>query len=242
LIPGESTLSLQSGTGEVEARLEVKDRIAVGTLDLVAEEIVLETREIPLHGDLEVHANLAEGDLPAKKFDLSGTTIRLDDVVGEELSERKQKKLEAWFCDFELERGTVTFGKPMEAEGRVRLKMFDTRPVVAMLKDLGAAPKGLSVMPNIKDVGGTMGVGFGKGRMEVDDLALTGEKFEALGWLHVLDKKANGRLFIKYGIVAAGIALDQGKGKLHLSKPRKWFEKQQSAPSEGAKPPTANNP
>ena len=166
---------------------------------------------------------------------------RLDDIVGEDLTAKQEKKLEAWFCDVELQKAYVTFGKPMEAEGQVHLKMYDTRPIVAMLKDLGTAPKGISMMPNIKDVGGTMGVGFGKGRMEVDDLALTGEKFEVLGWLHVLDKKANGRLFIKYGILAAGVALDQGKGKLHLSKPRKWFEEQQSAPSESADPAPADN-
>ena len=241
LIPGDSTLFLQSGTGEVEARLEVNDRIAAGTLDLVAEEIVLKTRETPLNGDLEVHANLAEGDLPAKKFDLAGTTIRLDDIVDEGISERKQEKLEDWFCDVELEQGTVTFGKPMEAEGKVRLKMFDTRPVVAMLKELGTAPKGLSMMPNIKDVGGTMDVGVGKGRTALDDVVLTGEKFEVLGWLHILDKKATGRLFINYGILAAGIALDQGKGKVHLSKPRKWFEEQQGRPPENADPAAVAN-
>ena len=45
-------------------------------------------------------------------------------------------------------------------------------------------------------------------------------------------KKADGRLFIKYGILAAGVALDQGKAKVHLGKPRKWFEEQQSPPLE----------
>lgn len=236
LIPDESSFSFESGTGEVEVRLEVKERVAVGTLDLVAEEIVIETKDMPLYGDLEVHANVAEGDLPAKEFDLSGTTIRLDEIVGVDLTAKQEKKLEPWFCEIELQKGHVTFGKPLEADGKVHLKMYDTRPIVAMLKDLGTAPKGLSMMPNIKDVGGTMGVGFGQGRMEVDDLALTGEKFEALGWLHVLDKKANGRLFIKYGILAVGVALDQGKGKLHLSKSRKWFEEEQNASPESTQP------
>jgi hypothetical protein len=228
LIPDASTLSLQSGTGEVEARLEVNDRIAVGTLDLVAEGIVLKAKDVPLHGDLEVHANLAEGNLPTKEFDLSGTTIRLDDMVGHELSERKQEKLDPWYCDVELQSGQVTFGKPMSAEGRVGLKMYDTRPIVAMLKNLETGPKWLSMMPNVKEVDGAMNMDFGKGRMAVDDVTLTGKKFEALGWLHILNKKTNGRLFIKHGILAAGIALDQGKAKVHLAKPRKWFEEQQN--------------
>ena len=241
LIPGESTLSLQSGTGEVEARLEVNDRIAAGTLDLRAEEIVLESKDVPLYGDLEVHANLAEGDLPAKNFDLSGTTIRLDNIVDKALSERKQEKLEAWFCDVELEQGTVTFGKPMTASGRLGLKMHDTRPLVAIMKDLGVESKALSLMPNVKGIDGTMGVDFGKGYIEVEDLDLTGKNLEVLGWIHIRDKKANGRLFTKYGIVAAGVALDQGKAKVHLSKPRKWFEEQQGLPPESEQPAAADS-
>ena len=241
LIPGDSTLSLQSGTGEVEARLEVKDRIAVGTLDLVAEEIVLEAKDVPIYGDLEVHASLKEGDLPAKSFDLSGTTIRLDDIVDQELSERKQKKTESWFCDVELQQGTVTFGKPMTARGRLGLKMHDTRPLVAMLKDLGVELKALSLMPNVKGIDGTMGVDFGKGYIEVEDLNLTGKGLEVLGWIHIRDKKANGRLFTKYGIVAAGVALDEGKAKVHLSKPRKWFEEEKGLPAESELPFAADN-
>ena len=241
LIPGESTLSLRSGTGEVEARLEVNERIAVGTLDLMAEGIVLETKDVPLYGDLEVHANLAQGDLPAKRFDLSGTTIRLDDIVGEDLSAKQEKKLEAWFCDVGLEKGHVTFDKPLTADGQVRLKMYDTRPIVAMLKDFGTGPKWLSLMPNVKDIDGTMDVNFDKERMEVDDLVLTGDELEVLGWLHILSKKANARLYIKHGGLAAGVALDQGKGKIILSKPRKWFEELQSAPLEDAQSATEDN-
>jgi hypothetical protein len=232
-IPGQEMLSLQAGTGEIEARLEVERRIAAGTLDLLAEEIVLETRDQPIYGDLEVHANLAEGDLPAKRFNFSGTTIRLDNIVGEEFPEKKREKLEAWYCDVELQQGYLTFGNPLEAEGQVRLKMYDTRPIVAMLKDLGNPPGWLKLMPNIKDIDGTMEMDFGRGRIEVDDLVLAGKGLEVLGWLHVLDKKATARLFIKKGIVAAGIALDLGKAKVQLAKPRKWFEEQQSPRSEG---------
>lgn len=228
LIPGESTLSLRSGTGEVKAGLEVADRVAVGTLDLVADDVVLKTRDVPLYGDLEVHAHLAEGDLPSRTFDLSGTRMVLDNIVGEEIPEKRQKKLAAWYCDVELRAGQIILGKPVEANGQVRLKMYDTRPIVAMLKEFGDPPGWLSLMPNVKDIDGTMEVTIGKDRTEVDDLVLTGKKLEVLGWLHILDKKANGRLYLKHGVLAAGIALDQSKAKVHLSKPRKWFEEQQA--------------
>jgi hypothetical protein len=235
LIPGDSVLSLESGTGEVEARLEVTDRVASGSLDLKAEKIALKARDVPLRGDLEVRAHLAEGHLPSRTFDFSGTRILLDDIVGEGLSQKKQKKLAAWYCDVELQKGQVTFGKPLAADGQVRLKMYDTRPIVALLKEMGDPPGWLSLMPNVKDVDGTMGVDFGKERIAVDDVVLTGTKLEVLGWLHILNKKTNGRLYLKHGILAAGIALDQSKARVHLSKPRKWFDEQKALPVESGR-------
>jgi hypothetical protein len=235
LIPGDSTLSLRSGTGKIEARLEVAERVAVGSVDLVAKDIHLKTQGVPLRGDLEVHAHLSEGDLPSRVFDLSGTRIVLDDIVGEELSEKKQKKLGAWYCDVELRQGQVTFTKPLAANGQVRLKMYDTRPLVAVLEEFVDPPKWLSLMPNVKNIDGTMGVDFGKDRLAVDDLVLGGKKLEVLGWLHIFNNKADGRLYLKHGILAAGVALEQSKAKVRLSKPRKWFEEQERPPSRGAR-------
>jgi len=232
LIPEETALTIESGTGTVKSKLEIKERIASGTLDLAAEEIVIDSHDTPLMGDLEVHANLAEGNLPTKHFDLSGTTIRVDKVVNKELSDKKQAKLDPWFCSVELDNGDVIFGKPMAVDGSVKIGMYDTRPIIALLKRLDAGPKWLSLAPNIKNVGGTLDVGISKGQLVFDDLDLTGDGFEALGWVEVENKQADSRLFVRFKSVMAGVTLDQGKAKIHLSKPRKWFEEQPKGPDE----------
>ena len=236
LIPEQTALRLESGTGRLEAKLEITERVAAGTLDLVAEEIVMESQDTPLSGDLEVHANLTDGDLLAKNFDFSGTTIRLDKIVGRELSERKQEKLDAWFCEVELEKGEITFGKPIAVDGGVKIVMHDTRPIMAMLKKLGAGPKWLSMAPNIKNVDGTLGLDVRDDYVAFDDLAMTGDGFEALGWMHVGNQETDGRLFVKFKAVMAGVSLDQSKAKIHLSKPRKWFEEQPKGPVPGPAP------
>jgi hypothetical protein len=230
MIPEQATLRLDSGTGEVAAKLEVNDRIGTGTVDVVADQIVMKSQDTTFNGDLEIHANLAEGDLETRRFDLSGTTIRLDDMVDETLSEKKQEKLEAWYCDVELQSGYVTIAKPLEADGTVNIKMYDTRPVIATLKQLGAGPKWLSMAPNIKDVEGTLDLSIGKGHFAFQDLTMTGDGFEALGWMNSQNKKADGRLYVKFKAVAAGVSIDQGKTKVHLSKPRKWFDEQPKGP------------
>jgi hypothetical protein len=226
VIPEQTAFRLESGTGTVEAKLEVLERVATGTIDVVAKEISLETKDTPLVGDLKVHAKLAEGDLPAKHFNLEGTTIRLDRITNKELTEKKQKKLEAWFCDVELQQGEITFGTPLAAKGTVKIKMHDTRPIMALLKQLGAGPGWLSMAPTIKNIDGSLDVNVQQNYLAFDELSMDGDGFEALGWMHVDTKKTDGRLFVRFKSVMAGVSIDDDKTKIHLSKPRKWFENQ----------------
>ena len=183
LIPEQTALDLESGTGTVESKLEINERVAIGTLDLVAKEISLETKDTPLvMGDLEVHAKLAEGDLAGQSTSiLSGTTIRLDKIVDKELSDKKQEKLDAWFCDVELEQGEVTFGKPMAADGRVKIEMHDTRPVMAFSNSSVSGPSGCPWRPTSRMSTAPWMSMFGKGYLAFDDLDHDGGRFRGPG-------------------------------------------------------------
>ena len=233
LLPGQGVLSITSGAGELGGHLEVRDGILEsGRLDLVADDVVLEHQEVPLQGDLEVHAAFAKRALETGRFDVSGTTFRLDDVVNTEQSTAKQEKLDPWFCNLEFEEGIVTFGTPMALDSRVRVKMHDTRPVVNLLRNFTNQLKWLSLTRNAKSIDGTMDLDFGKGFVAVDDLRLFGENVEILGWVHIRDQKKYGRIFARHGARAAGVAFDGGDGKVVTFRPRHWFDTQQGVPSE----------
>jgi len=241
LIPDTADLALESGTGQVQARLEIKQRVATGTIDLVAREIALETQDTPLIGDLEVHVFLAEGDLPGKRFDPSGTTILLDRIVNKNLPERKQEKLDPWYCKIGLEKADITFGKPMALDGSVTVEMYDTRPIEGLLKKTGVGPRWLGLAPTIKNVNGGSDVSLGNGYFALDDLTMTGDGFEALGWMDVRNKISNGRLFVRFKSVMAGVSFNEGRSTIHLSKPRKWFEEQPAGPDSNH-PPSEQRP
>ena len=55
---------------------------------------------------------------------------------------------------------------------------------------------------------------------------ISGEGLEVLGWMHVENKRGNGRMYVKYKGLAAGLAIDDGKAKIHVAKPRRWFDEQ----------------
>jgi hypothetical protein len=234
LLPGQGVLSITSGTGELGGHLEVRDGILEsGRLDLVADDVVLEHQEVPLQGDLAVHAEFAKRALETGRFDVSGSTFRLDDIVDPQKSTAQQEKLDPWFCHLEFEEGTLTFGEPMELDSRVRVKMHDTWPVVALLRNFTNRLKWLSLTRNAKKIDGTMDLDFGKGFVAIDDLRLYGENVEILGWIHIRDGIRNGRIFARHGARAAGVAFDGGQGKIVTFRPRHWFDKEQGSPSKG---------
>jgi hypothetical protein len=235
LLPGQGLLSIESGTGELGGLMEVGEgEVSSGRLDLVADDVVLKRQDVTLHGDLEVHASLSEGNLATRRFDVSGTIFRLDDIAKMASSTKKQQKYDPWYGHLEFEKGTVTFGKPMSLDSQVRLTMHDTRPFVALVrKGTDRGLKWLSLTRNVKGLAGTMELDFGKGFVAVDDLNLTGEDVEILGWLHIRDQKKNGRIFARHGARAVGVAFDEGKGKVVTTRPRRWFDKQTSPQVNG---------
>jgi len=234
LLPGQGVLTLESGTGELGGRLELgKGKASTGWLDLEAEDVVMKRREVPVHGDLAAHVILHEGDLTTGRFDISGTTLRLDDITKSGSSDKQQQKLEPWYGHLEFEEGVLTFVTPMALDSHVRLTMHDTRPVLILLRKFTNQLKWLSLTRNAKGIDGTMDLDFGEGLVAVDDLNLTGENVEILGWVHLRDGQKYGRIFARHGTRSAGIAFDGEKSKVVTIGSRGWFDKQTIPPSNG---------
>jgi hypothetical protein len=229
LLPGQGMLSIESGTCELGGRLEINDENLVSAqIDLVADDVVLKRQETPLHGDLEVHARLGRGDLTTGRFDVSGTTVRLEDITKMGSTAKQEKKLEPWYGRLELESGSVTFGTPMSLDSHVRLTMHDTRPVLVLLRKFTNQLGWLKLTRNVKGLDGTMDLEFGRGFVAVDELRLTGENVEILGWVHTRNQVKNGRIYARHGARAAGFSFDGDKRKVVTIRPRRWFDKQPS--------------
>ncbi len=229
LLPPPWGLDLTAGTGTLSARLAVDaERIANGRFDLESQQLRLKTRGTPMRADLAVHAERARGDLAARRFEVPGATIAIanagPDVPGE------QRKGGPWWGSLKLERATVTLGTPIAAAGSLAVKMLDTRPIMRLIDELSDPPAWFALVPEVENVDGTMEFAADGAASVVRDVTLTGESLEILGWLRLADKKADGRVYAKYGILAAGVGIDAGKSSVHVVRPRRWFDAQPTAP------------
>jgi hypothetical protein len=227
LLPVNLGFAVTSGTGTMSARLAVDaDRQASGQLDLTSQQLRLEARDVPIRADLGVHATLTRGDLQARRFEIAEATVTVDNAMNEALEKKEQEKRGPWWCSLKLTQGTLKFGRPMTASGTMAVKMHDIRPVVAVINEFSKPPKWMSLLPDVKNIDGSMVIDADGTTTLVKDADITGESLQMLGSLRLAEKKANGRIYVKYKGVAAGIGLDQGKSSIHLAKPRQWFDEQ----------------
>ncbi|HPA80888.1 MAG TPA: hypothetical protein PLS95_08765 [Thermoanaerobaculales bacterium] len=224
LLPPQWGFGLASGTGTLSGRLSVDaDRQASGQLDLESRQLRVSARGIPMRADLGVHATLTRGDLPGRVFEVAETTITIDDAQRDDGQERKGG---SWWCSLKLTNGNVTFGRPIAATGAVAMKLRDTRPIVAIINEFSKPPKWMSLLPEIENVDGSLELDMDGARTALNDADITGQSLQMLGWLHLVGKRADGRIYVKYKGMAAGIGLDGGKSSIHLAKPRQWFDEQ----------------
>ena len=227
LLPVNLGFAVTSGTGTLSARLAVDaDRQASGQMDLTTQQLRLEARGVPMRADLGVRTTLTRGDLQARRFEIAEATITVDNAMNEALEKKKQEKRGPWWCSLKLTQGTLTFGRPMTASGTMAVKMRDVRPVVAVINEFSKPPKWMSLLPDVKNIDGSMVIDADGTTTLVKDADITGESLQMLGSLRLAEKKANGRIYVKYKGVAAGIGLNEGKSSIHLAKPRQWFDEQ----------------
>ena len=189
----------------------------------------------PLKGDSRGPCTcLPKAICRAKEFDLTGTTIGWTISSTEQLSQKKQEKLNAWFCDGRIGGGgTVIFGKPMTARGRVGAENARHTSTCGHVERPWCHVQG--PFPDAEHQGYRRCDGRelrqrDTSRWTTSISWATVSRF--LGGSTVRNKKTNGRILVDYSILTAGIALDEGKAKIHLAKPRKWFEEQQNPQPE----------
>jgi hypothetical protein len=227
LLPGQWGLDVAAGTGTVSGRLGVDAaRQASGQLDLEARQLRVTTRGTPMRADLSVHATLARGDLKQRRFEVPEATVTIENAVNERPTKKDRGP---WWCSLKLEQANLVLGSPLAAEGRLAVKMRDTRPIMAVIDEFSDPPKWFSLVPEVQNVDGSMAFTMDGAVTALREMSVTGESLQILGWLQLSGKKADGRIYAKYKVLAAGIGLDHGKSSIHVVKPQAWFDAQPTA-------------
>ncbi len=230
LVPPQWGVAVASGTGTVSGRLAVDaDRLASGQLDLESTQLRVTARGTPMRADLRIHATLARGDLPRRRFEVPHATVGIENAINE-ARDPNEKGSRPWWCSLDFAPATVGLQRPLTVDGSIAVKMRDTRPVMALIEEFSNPPRWMALVPEVENITGFTAVRADGAVTTFTDVKIAGESLEMLGWLRLADKKADARIYTKYKGIAAGIGLDRGKSSIHIVKAHEWFDAQPTAP------------
>ena len=132
-LPENFPLRLLSGQADLVADIELEPMTASGFVTLKTNSLRSRLDQQELSGDLTVHINVADGEPRNMDFDISGSTLSLDNlrIEGDTESQRQPD----WSARVELTRANTVWKRPVRIGTEADIEMKDSTPIVAMLSN-----------------------------------------------------------------------------------------------------------
>lgn len=222
-LPEAAGAELLGGRASLEAALAMEGLGAHGDLVLQAFGTELRLASQRLTGDLRLEARLREGDLAERRFDASGSLLRLDNVTRRDADGQGEA---GWWTRLSLEEGRLTWAEPLEVDARLGLAMRDSG-LLARLFLAGARERNwLGRLLTVRDIQGEARLTMAADGIYLDEARLEGGPLALLAALAFRDERLDGQLYARLGRLAVGVALQEGERTLRFWQPRRWFGEQ----------------
>ncbi|MBS9403611.1 hypothetical protein KG088_08210 [Halomonas sp. TRM85114] len=219
-LPDDAGIELLDGRANLEVDLRLEGKQARGEITLQAFGAALRLGEQQLSGDLRLDAQLRDGNLTHRRFDASGSQLRLDNVQRRDTDSQEV----GWWARLTLIDGRLEWTRPLKLEARVDMAMRDSGLLIRLFLARAREWAWLGRRLTIKDLRGVADLRLGDDTLQLRDARLSGGELEMLADLIFRDEAIDGALYARLGVLAAGVALDNGDPRVRLLQPRQWYE------------------
>jgi len=220
---GTGNVRLLGGTGLLSGDVEMDSagRVGTGRADLRGRGAQLQVAGIALRGDAQLQARVKRADFDAKQFDLGGTTVALRNIqVGDGAGQNN------WWGTVALRQGHIDAAAPFEVTAQADLRLRDAGPLLGVFAERSAYPRWVLGILDSGEVQASGQLRWRSGEMWVDDLQAENERLSLRARLDLAQARRRGNLYLRWGVLGAGIELDGEQRKWHLAGARDWYDQQ----------------
>lgn len=152
-LPEKLPLRLLGGQAQLSADIQLESESAGGYIKLQTEGLRSQLDEQQVSGELTLNVNLQGGVPGNMDFDISGSSLLLDDfrVAGEQTNFDQA----GWAARFNLSKGQVVWKNPLRLDLEADIALHDTRPIVALLSNQRGKYGWIEKLLTVKEVKGT---------------------------------------------------------------------------------------
>jgi hypothetical protein len=229
-LPDDAGVELLEGRANLEVDLRLEGQQARGEVTLLAFGAALRLGEQQLSGDLRLDARLRDGNLADRRFDASGSQLRLDNIQRSDTDTHEA----GWWARLTLTDGRLEWTRPLKLDARLDMAMRDSGLLMRLFLARAREWEWLGRQLTVNDIHGVADLHLDDDTLQLRDARLSGGELEMLADLVFSGEATDGSLYVRLGVLAAGVALDNGDPRVRLLQPRQWFEA--NRPRETAMP------
>ncbi|MCC8626082.1 hypothetical protein [Xanthomonas vesicatoria] len=214
---------LLGGSGSLtgDVALNASGDVGSGHAHLRGQGAHLALAGVHMRGDAELQAQLQRADFKNKFFDLSGTRVRLRNMrVGEDAADAN------WWGELQVGAGTIQASAPFQLDAEAALRMRDAAPLLSVFAQRADYPRWVVGLLDSGELDATGRVRWRKQQLTVDDLHAENARLSLRARLALDDDTRRGNLYLRWGVLGAGIELDGKQRQWHLAGAREWYDKQ----------------
>ncbi|HXT49889.1 MAG TPA: hypothetical protein VN811_02545, partial [Thermoanaerobaculia bacterium] len=225
LLPAEAGLSLHGGRGRAQLHLQASTatRRASGNLALTSGDARFRFQDLELRGRLALRAPLRTADLMSNRYDLAGAHLDLDDV--QYASGSGASGGAGWWARAELGKAALIWGDPLSLRGEGQVHMRDSGPLLALFAAKSRLVRWFDDALRVEGVDAQATFRLDRDLVQIESLHATAQTrdLELRSRMRFSKAQRRGDLYVRYGRLAAGVALRDGKRDLVLRRPLEWF-------------------
>jgi len=224
-VPPGVPLSFTTGTAELEADISFAQEDADGYLRLNANDMEALVEEQRIRADFNADILVLDGRLDKLILDVSGSTLRLDNV--RVLGEQENFDQKDWAATLNLTEAETTLTNPFRLNTIATLHMTDSRPIVAVIGNKDERPRWIKRMLTVEDVIANVELDFENPKLIIPNASMDSDNIELGARLIVHNALSNGMIYARYKKLDIVVKIADGKRNIDLFRARRKFDEYQ---------------
>ena len=221
-LPPDSPFAFTGGSAELTSDISLTPDSADGFVKLRAHDMSAHVDQQDVEGELAVDITLIDGVPEQMDFDISGSTVVLDNVrvAGGEAGHDDEN----WAARFLLKKGRVLWKRPISLQVKADLEMSDSKPFVAVIANKRGKQGWLEKALTIDDVHGEADIRVANKRIVIPYSLATSDKIDVGAKGVIAAGERSGVLYVRFRGLHAILKIKDGQRNLDVLKARETFD------------------
>lgn len=221
-LPADAPVEFLAGEGVLTADMQLQPQRAGGFLKFETEKLRARIDQQEVMGDVLLDIKLVGGVPREMDFDISGSSLLLTNlhVAGEQRDFHDK----GWNARFDLTKARAIWRQPVSLDAEARIKLQDTRPIVAMFANQRGKDGWIEKLLTAEDVSGLAVLNMAEKRIAIPYALASSDKIDVGAKGIIENNNRQGMFYARFKKLHGLIKIENGRKNIDILRARKKFD------------------